>query len=155
MGSTSGKHAALKASDSRLCPIRNTGVRASSDPATARVLVPTQPTGALICRYWGSHDSGHDQLSFAEVMSVASTTTLDRMVALLNVLPPLDRRAPVASCPQLGGRSDLIIFGYRDGGRHLVRILKECHEPVSNGRIVRYGLGIGPAEGHWPDEGLL
>src|SRR5438309_11863873 len=92
MGSTSGKRAALKASHGRLCPRRNAGLRASSDPATARVLVPTQPTGALICRYWGSNDSGHDELSFAGAVSVASAATLDHMVALLNALPPLDRR---------------------------------------------------------------
>jgi hypothetical protein len=155
MGSASGKPAALKASDGRLCPRLNARLKASSDPATERVLVPTQPTGALICRYWGSHDSGQHKLSFAGVAAVASTNSLDHMVALLNALPALVPSAPVGTCPVLGGRSDLIIFRYRDGRRDPVRILKECREPVSNGRIVKYGLGIGPAEGHWPDEGLL
>jgi hypothetical protein len=77
------------------------------------------------------------------------------MVALLNGLPALTRSGPVGTCPELGGRSDLIIFRYRDGRRDLVRILKYCRVPVSNGRTVKEGLGIGPAEGHWPDEGLL
>jgi hypothetical protein len=26
---------------------------------------------------------------------------------------------------------------------------------VSNGRLVKEAIGIGPAESHWPDEGLL
>lgn len=120
------------------------------------MLVPAQPIGALICRYWGANDSGHRALSFAEATSVASTTTLDHMVALLDALRSYAvPNAPAGTCPVFGGRSDLIIFHYRDGSDDLVRILKECRVPVSNGRIVRGGLGIGPAEGHWPDEGLL
>jgi len=156
IGSASGKHVALEeASDGRLCPRRNVRLEASSDPATTSVLVPAQPAGALICRYWGSHDSGHSKLSFAEAMSVASTTALDHMVALLNALPTYVETHPLGTCPVLGGRSDLIIFRYRDGRRDPVRILKECRVPVSNGRVVKVGLRIGPAEGHWPDEGLL
>jgi hypothetical protein len=156
VGSVSGKHEALEgASDGRLCPRRNAPLKVSSDPATARELVPAQPAGALICRYWGSNDSGHGKLSFAEAMSVASTTVLDHMVALLDALPTYVETHPYGTCPVLGGRSDLIIFSYRDGRRDPVRILKECRVPVSNGRVVKVGLGIGPAEGHWPDEGLL
>jgi hypothetical protein len=156
VGSASGKHEALEeASDGRLCLRRNAPLKASSDPATARELVPAQPVGALICRYWGSNDSGHSQLSLAKAMSVASTTALDHMVALLDALPSYVRNPPFGTCPVLGGRSDLIIFRYRDGRRDPVRILKECRVPVSNGRVVKEGLGIGPAEGHWPDEGLL
>jgi hypothetical protein len=155
IGSTSGKQRALEVtSDGRLCPRRNARLRASSDPATARELVPAQPAGALICRYWGSNDSGHE-LSLAEAMLVASPTALGHMAALLNALPPFARNGPAGTCPVFGGRSDLIVFRYRDGRRDPVRISKECRVPVSNGRIVREGLAIGPAESHWPDEGLV
>ncbi len=79
-------------------------------------------------------------------------TELDHMVRLLDALPSY---STAGTCPVFGGRSDLIIFYYRDGSNDPVRISKVCHVPVSNGRIVKGGLTIGPAEGHWPDEGLL
>jgi hypothetical protein len=141
--------------DHERCPTSDARRESSPDPATAEVLVPAGPTGALICRYWGRHDPGRRKGSLAEKGPVASKASVNRLVALLGKLPPLYQGSPASSCPVLGGRSDLIFFHYRHASDDPVRILKECRVPASNGRLVKEAIGIGPAEGHWPDEGLL
>jgi hypothetical protein len=151
----SGKHAPFEAVDyHQRCPSTDVRHEASPDPTTARVLVPNHPTGALICRYWGFHDLGRKG-DFAGARSVADTTALNRAAAVLDKLPPSYEGSPATSCPELGGRSDLIFFHYRRASDDPVRILKECRVPVSNSRLVKEAIGIGPAESHWPDEGLL
>jgi hypothetical protein len=159
-GSASVKQAPLEAVAYHLrCPISDAHHESSPDPATARVLVPARPTGALICRYWGRHDSGREG-SFAGSRSVADTADLKRMVARLDALPPVPPRRighRIPSCPVFGDRSELIFFRYRHASDDPVRIFVDCDVPVSNGRIVMRGLGLGVALGevHWPDEGLL
>ncbi len=61
------------------------------------------------------------------------------------------------SCPEFGGRSELFIFRYPDGSTARVRLVLDGCIPVTNGRVVREGLGLhfGAGELHWPDEGLL
>jgi hypothetical protein len=50
----------------------------------------------------------------------------------------------------------LIFFHYRHASDDPVRIRVHCRIPVSNGRIVKQGLGLGKlGEAHWVDELLL
>jgi hypothetical protein len=79
--------------------------------------------------------------------------TLRRIASILNRLPAVPS-APAPSCPVFGGRSSLIVFSYPGGGQDTVRILREGCTMVSNGRLVRDGIGL-PAATHWPEEGLL
>jgi hypothetical protein len=154
-GSASRTHAPFEAVAYHLrCPPTDARHEASPDPMTAGVLVPTHPTGALICRYWGFHDSGR-KASFAGARSVTDTTALNRAAAVLDKLPPLYEGSPATSCPELGGRSELIFFHYRRASDDQVRVLKVCRVPVSNGRLAKEAIGIGPTEAQWPDEGLL
>jgi hypothetical protein len=133
----------------RRCPA-NGRAQASPEMATARVLVPAHPTGALICRYWGPNDRGHRPGSLAGALHVENANAVDRLAVRLDALPPAPSHP---SCPAFGGRSDLIFFHYRGAGDDPVRIVREGCVPVSNGRLVRSGLGL--PYGHWPDTGLL
>ncbi len=114
--------------------------------------MPVHPTGALICRYWGLNDPGHRIARFAGRLTVKSTGVLDHLTARLDALPPFPSN-PVPSCPTFGGRSDLIFFHYRHVSDDPVLISRDGCIPVSNGRLVRFGLSL--PYGHWPDEGLL
>jgi hypothetical protein len=155
-GSTaSAKHAPLEiVAHHDRCPRSDAQHESSPDPATAEVLVPAHPTGALICRYWGSHDQGRE-FHLAQEGSATSRQAVDRMAQRLNALPPMFRGPH--SCPVFGERSVLIFFHYSHASDDPVRIVVFCLIPVSNGRIVNEGLGgLGSVgEIHWPDEGLL
>jgi hypothetical protein len=132
------------------CPSRPAPVEASPEPTSASVLVPAHPTGALICRYWGTNESARHEATLAGTLPIQQETVLDRLAARLDALPPFPRHS--MSCPTFGGRSDLILFHYRDGRKDPVRITREGCVPVSNGRLLRTGLSL--PYGHWPDDGL-
>lgn len=154
--SISAKRGALEViSRSHGCPSNDFRLKASANPATARMLVPAHPTGALICRYLNPEAPGYRGRGLAGVLTVASSAALGRIVARLDALPPYPVR-PAPSCPTFGGRSVLILFHYRHVSDDPVRILAAGCIPVSNGRLVKFGLGgVKLTERHWPDEGLL
>jgi hypothetical protein len=153
-GSASSGHAPLEAvAHHNRCPSDDRRDEASRDPRTATVLVPSGATSALVCRYWGLHDSGQKG-TFAGGRLVTDTTALNRAAARLNALPAPPRTP--GSCPVFGDRSALIFFHYRHASDDPVRISVYCHVPVSNGRIVKEALGLGKlGEAHWVDELLL
>jgi hypothetical protein len=133
------------------------------------VLVPGDPTSALICRYWGrsgeNHEPedlrarvlhgehGHAERSLAEARQVVSQHVTRRLAGELDALRPI---APHANCDEvLGGRSELFVFRYRGGGETRVLLVLEGCVPAGNGRTVRAGLGLGGGESHWLDEAML
>jgi hypothetical protein len=133
------------------CPPRDRRLLPSDDPRTSTVLVPAAPTGALVCRYWGSQDVGR-RWTLAGGRYVAAPL-LGRLVARLNRLDRIPN-APARSCPVFGGRSVLLLFRYRGASDDPVRILRVGCVEVSNGRVERWGESL-PLGEHWPDEGLL
>ncbi len=111
--SISAKRGTLEViSRSHGCPSNDFRLKASANPATARMLVPAHPTGALICRYLNPEAPGYRGRGLAGVLTVASSAALGRIVARLDALPPYPVR-PAPSCPTFGGRSVLILFHYR------------------------------------------
>ncbi|MCW3056443.1 MAG: hypothetical protein JWO21_412, partial [Solirubrobacterales bacterium] len=52
-GKSNGTGSSREAIVHRSCPLRDLTFRPSTDPRTATVLVPAQPIGVLVCRYWG------------------------------------------------------------------------------------------------------
>ncbi len=117
------------------------------------MLVPGHPTAVLICRYTALEDLGLRGTS-AGALSVVRPDVTDRLAGAFDALPPLVRGR---SCPVFGGRSELFVFRYTGGRTARVLLRMEGCVPVTNGRVVRDGLGLHLAAGeaHWPDEGLL
>jgi hypothetical protein len=115
------------------------------------VLVPAAPTGALVCRYWGSQDVGR-RWTLAGGRHLAAPL-LGRLAARLDRLDRIPN-APAPSCPVFGGRSVLFLFHYRGASDDPVRILRVSCVEVSNGRVERWVQGL-PLGEHWPDEGLI
>jgi hypothetical protein len=150
---SSSRHAVVH----RSCPLRDLTFRPGTDPRTATVLVPAQPIGVLVCRYWGRHDPGRYG-TLAGHRYVAEDSKLAGLVAKLDTLKPF----PIAtgghavSCPVFGGRSVLLLFQYRDASDDPVQISNGGCVTVSNGRPPDLWddgeLGLGE---HWPDEGVL
>jgi hypothetical protein len=153
-------------SSTRLCPASDAKPRLVLDRLAGRVLVPGHPTSALFCRYWGGgledlHDrvaegeDGHAARSLAGARQVVRQDLTSYLAGELDALRPIGRNA---NCDEvLGGRSELVVFRYRGAGEARVLIVLINCVPVSNGRIVRYGLGMGHGNGesHWLDEKLL
>ena len=116
------------------------------------MLVPPHPDAVLVCRYWGFEDSG-PRWTLAGQRYASRSGRLERLVTELDALEPIS--APFPSCPSAGGRSVLLVFGYRHAPEDPVRIVREACNPVSNGWLKdRYGLGL-PTGVHWLDEGLI
>jgi hypothetical protein len=137
----------------RRCPTNDQTFAPSRDPLTAKVLVPAESIGVLVCRYWGSRDTGR-RWTTAEQRYVPTGARVQRFVAKLNRLPPIPT-SPPASCPEFGGRSVLLIFRYARRDDDPVRVLRKTCTSVSNGHIVnRWGLDLFEGE-HWPEEGLI
>jgi hypothetical protein len=136
----------------RRCPASDARLEASPEPATATVLVPAHPTGALICRYWGMSDPGHREASLAGTLTIPDAVVAEHLALRLDALPPFPTD-PAPSCPAFGGRSVVIFFHYHRASDDPVRIKREGCVPVSNGRLLRIGLSL-PGR-HWPDEGLV
>lgn len=160
------------AASSRLCPPSDAtpGPLLLSKTATD-VLVPGHPTSALICRYWSASSSkpepedervgiregehGHAAYTIAGARRVVRQDVTSYLASELDALPPI---GPNPNCDEvLGGRSELIVFYYRGGGEARVIFKLEACVAVRNGRIARYGLGMGHQNGapHWEDEALL
>jgi hypothetical protein len=136
----------------------------SACPASPRLalgsqatLVPGHPTGALICRYTSPRKVGLPW-TLAGALEVMRQDVTTHLASELNALPPFPEN-PAPSCPAelLRSRSDLIIFRYRGSADARVQITKAGCIPVTNGRIVRIGIGglHMDSESHWPDEGRL
>lgn len=123
--------------------------------ASATSLVPDSPRLALVCRYIPPPlGRPHRVFSLAGQRWATDPARVERLARLLDRLPPIGNVA--TSCPALGGRTDLIVFVYP--GREPVSVRIEYRDciPVTNGRVVRHGLGLPFRESvHWPDEGLL
>jgi hypothetical protein len=119
------------------------------------MMVPDRPTSVLICRYLPPPERVHSRrFALAGELHPDVRDGAARLAAELNALHPFPRTA--MSCPELGGRTDLLIFDYSDSRTTRVRVAWERCVPVSNGRLLRVGIDLpGPAERHWPDEGLL
>jgi len=134
-----------------LCPPTPSVYRRTSSLTT---LVAGHPTTALICRYVRPLVRGSIAHYHAVgALRVSRDTVVDQMVRKLDALPAYPSH-PTPSCPTSSDRSDLIIFKYRAGGEARVTIMKGGCSPVSNGRLVRFGLGLVGGD-HWPDEALL
>ena len=118
------------------------------------MLVPDHPTDVLICRYWGFRE-GHTGESLAGARRVLRHDVTSYLASELDALGPVPKVA--RSCPQFGGRSELFIFRYPDGGTARVLLIMAGCIPVTNGRVLRDGLDLRFRAGelHWPDEGLL
>jgi hypothetical protein len=156
----------------RLCPPSDAAPRVLLLGATAtEVLVPGHPTSALICRYWGRSgrtsepederagieegEHGHAIHTVAEARRVVRQDVTSYVASELDGLGPI---GPHPNCDEeLGGRSELIVFYYRGGGEARVIFYLQGCVAVRNGRIARYGLGLGHGNGesHWTDEALL
>lgn len=143
-----------------LCPLRGTRAPPATSSRVARlnksatlVLVPAHPTGVLICRYTSTEALGLQGIS-AGALSVVRPDVIDHLTSELDALRPLSGGL---SCPTFGGRSELFVFRYPGGSTARVLLRMEGCIPVTNGRVVRDGLGLHFAGGavHWPDEGLL
>ncbi len=117
------------------------------------VLVPGRPTGLLVCRFAALDNPGVPG-ALAGAVSVVRDHAIRRLAGELDALrpPPGD-----ASCPTFGGRAELFVFRYSPSRTARVLLRMEGCIPVTNGRIVRDGLGLRLAAGevHWPDESLL
>jgi hypothetical protein len=152
IGTGSSREAVLH----RSCPLRDLTFRPSSDARTATVLVPVQPIGVLVCRYWGRHDTGRPW-TLAGHRYVAKDSKLAGLVAKLDALKPfpIETGGSAVSCPEFGGRSVLLLFQYRDASDDPLRIDRGGCVSVSNGRQPDlWGEGLSLGE-HWPDEGVL
>jgi hypothetical protein len=140
-----------------LCPASDVSPRVLLGHPAGRVLVPGRPASAVLCRYWGGTDSkdGHPTHSLAGALRVSREEVASYLAAEMDALRAV---SPRANCDEiLGGRSELILFRYRGAGEARVRITRAGCVPVTNGRLVREGLGLkhGGGTGHWPDEELL
>jgi hypothetical protein len=137
----------------RLCLPRDLALRPVKDTSPTLVLVPGHPTGVLLCRYTSTQAAGLQGVS-AGALSVVRPDVIDRLTSEFDALRPLSRGR---SCPAFGGRSELFVFRYGGGSTARVLLRMEGCIPVTNGRVVRDGLGLHLAGGevHWPDEGLL
>lgn len=135
----------------RDCPPSDADIQLKPEPSKATVLAPADPIAAVICRYRARRERQPNRLAGA--LHVGSDQA-KRLAVRLDALKPF-ASGPVSSCPMLGGRSILVVFSYADGTRASDLLVHSGCVPVSNGHIVREGLGLGTAEGHWPDEGLL
>jgi hypothetical protein len=141
---------AVQTPDSRCPPTPSVNRRTAS----LTTLVAGHPTTALICRYVRPLARGSlAHYHVVDALRVSRETTVEHMVRKLDALPAYPSH-PAPSCPASGDRSDLIIFGYRAGGEARVTITEGACAPVSNGRLVRFGLGL-VGRDHWPDEALL
>lgn len=160
------------AASTRLCPPSDAAPRPLLLTRTATdVLVPGHPASALICRYWGnsgrtpepederariSHgEHGHAAHTIAQARRVSREDVTSRLAREFDALLPIPAHP---NCDEvLGGRSELIVFLYRGGGEARVIFYRAGCVAVSNGRIARYGLGMGHGTGerHWADEELL
>ena len=129
----------------------------SLDPRTASAasLVPDDPKLALICRYVPPPVRRPGGFSHAGDRWATDSSRVRLLAHLLDQLPPIGKIA--TSCPESGGgRTDLIVFVYPARQPTRVRIERRACIPVTNGRVVRYGLGLPFREpSHWPDEGLI
>jgi hypothetical protein len=150
----------------RECPASDAKPRLVLDSSAGSVLVPGHPTSALFCRYWGGglgdvkghvveSEHGHPARGFAGARLLVRQDLTSHLAGELDALGPI---GPHPNCDEvLGGRSELIVFRYRRAGVARVLIVLSACVPVSNGRIVRAGLGMGDRDGetHWLDEALL
>jgi hypothetical protein len=154
--STSAKHAPFESvAYHRRCPQRDLRPEASPDARTASVLVPRHPTGALLCRFWGLDDRPHRVGTIAGSLSVSRLDALDRLAARLDALPRFPT-SPSPSCPAAFGRVELFLFHYRHTSDDPVYVEPSGCIPVSNGRLVKIGIGrLQLGQSHWPDEALL
>jgi hypothetical protein len=137
----------------RRCPPADRTFVPSNDRRTAAKLVPATPVGVLICRYWGSGDTGAPW-TLAQQRYAPASARLDRLVAKLNALRPIPT-SPAPSCPVFGGRSVMLLFRFRAESDDPVRVRRVSCTSVGNGHIERlWGLGLFVGE-HWPDEGAI
>jgi hypothetical protein len=150
----------------RECPASDAKPRLVFDSSAGSVLVPGHPTSALFCRYWGGGlggvggravegEHGHRARSFAGARLLVRQDLTSELASELDALGPI---GPHPNCDEvLGGRSELIVFRDRGAGEARVLIVLSACVPVSNGRIVRAGLGLGHRDGetHWLDEALV
>jgi hypothetical protein len=137
----------------RVCRSSDAHLRLKPEAGKASVLVPANPVGAVICRYWARDERPPNRL--AEGFDVGKDGAR-RLTSELDALQPF-ATSPVSSCPGgMGGRSVVFVFNYVDGTHASDLLIRSGCVPVTNGHIVREGLGL-PAnnEAHWPDEGLL
>jgi hypothetical protein len=141
------------------CPQNDPGRHVLLGRSAGEVLVPGRPTSALLCRYWGDAgrftnvEDGHASHSLAEALQISRRDVTTYLAGELNSLPSI---SPRANCDEvLGDRSELIVFHYLGTHEARVRISSVGCVPVTNGRVVREGLGHLGGGVHWPDEGLL
>jgi len=113
-------------------------------------MVPGEPTGALVCRYWGEQDSG-PHYTLAEQRYVPAGSGLSKLANQLDALKPT-RITPV--CGAATGRSVLIMFRFEHEPDDPVRFLRSGCTAVSNGHLKRFAASLALGE-HWPDEGLV
>ena len=135
----------------RPCPLTDLRFAPSPHSATYTRMVPGEPVGALVCRYWGRGDSGYHPYTLAEQRYVPAARKLSQLAAGLDALKP---NGTIASCGTAGGRSVLVMFRFRDEPDDPVRILRSGCTVASNGHLERIATGLEVGE-HWPDEGLL
>lgn len=123
------------------------------DKAATVVLVPGHPSALLICRYGSLEQLGLPG-ALVGALSVVSPAAIDSIATRFDALGPL---VPGRSCPSFGGRSELFVFRYPNARTVSVRLSMDGCIPVTNGRVVRDGLGLHVAGGadHWPDQSLL
>jgi len=114
-------------------------------------MVPGEPTGALVCRYWGRGDAGGSPYTLAQQRYVLPGHKLSQLAAGLDALKPT---RTIASCGTAGGRSVLVMFRFAGEPDDPVRIIRSGCTVVSNGHLERLATGLEVGE-HWPDEGLL
>lgn len=155
-GSTTSTSSAVQLVVSTLrhsCPSSDIAPRRVLAKSATRVLVPGHPTGLLICRYTSLENIGRPG-SLAGGLSVVRPDAISRLASEFDALPPLTHGR---NCPTFGGRSELFIFRYQGASTERVLLRMEGCIPVTNGRVVRDGLGLHFAggEAHWPDESLL
>jgi hypothetical protein len=120
---------------------------------TARVLIPLPTTGALVCRYWGLDDRGHQAGTLAQSRTVRGGRRVRSLAARLDALPQFPTTA--IACPADFDREDVVFFHYVHGSDDPVRIDGSGCMPVSNGRLEKLGLGLPLGHAHWVDEALL
>jgi hypothetical protein len=137
-----------------LCPVSDARPRLVLNRSATNVLVPGYPTDVLICRYQGFSE-GHAGRGLAGARRVVRQDVTSYLASELDALGSPPKVAQ--SCPDFGGRSDLFVFRYPGAGTARVLLTVASCIPVTNGRVVRDGLGLRFRAGelHWPDEGLL
>jgi hypothetical protein len=151
----------------RPCPASDETPSLVLSSSAGDVLVPGQPTSALICRYWGGRTSkingrltrgelGHAAWSLAGARRIVRQDVTSYLASELNALPPI---SPHANCDEeLSKRSELIVFYTRGAADARVQIIAAGCIPVSNGQIERSALNLGHGNGElpsWLDEDLL